>query len=174
MSLSPKMTTVIWSPYNAWKSIAMYDSNDAVVAILDPDTAEIVLQSWYVDTYDIKATVEDTLTLNVCNKSSKKDTFSVALPIDEIIKIEADGYTLADLPKNWWMWMYNGWKVLYKDGINVLMISPTGHLYSEFWLEWLYEYDKWTKTLIVTLYQRSDVAKKYPIKIRIKAEPLVQ
>jgi hypothetical protein len=76
------------------------------------------------------------------------------------------------LPEKWNMWMYNGWKVVYKDWINQLFISPTCHLYSEYWMEWTYNYDRWLQAIEMTLYLSSDTNKKNPIKVWMKAKPL--
>jgi hypothetical protein len=69
--------------------------------------------------------------------------------------------------------IYNGWKVVYKDGDNVLFISPTCDLYSEIWLEWTYDYDRELDAVLLTLYQLSDLSKSYPIKVWLKAEPFL-
>jgi hypothetical protein len=69
------------------------------------------------------------------------------------------------------MWMYNGWKVVYKDWMNVLFISPTCHLYSEVWLEWFYSYDREMEAVVLTLYQFENDAN--PIKVWFKVKPLL-
>jgi hypothetical protein len=75
------------------------------------------------------------------------------------------------LPENWNMWIFNWWKAIYKNGTVVLFISPEGHLYSELWMEWEYDYDRELQALIFTLYETSDLQKKNPLKIWVKAEP---
>ena len=170
--LAPKVTTVIMWPYKEWSDIVMRDATDEIVATMNPDTAEIVIEPG--SNYEVNATVEDSLVIHVCNKNSKKDTFDISLPIQEIIKIEAEWYTISDIPQMGWMWKFNGWQVIHKDGNNVMIIAPSGHLYSELWLQWSYAYDMWMKALMFTFYQNSDLDKKYPIKIWLRAEPLIE
>jgi hypothetical protein len=55
----------------------MYDKNDAVIALLNPDTSEIKIQSGYLNTYDVKVKVENSAVLYVYDKSSKTNKFSV-------------------------------------------------------------------------------------------------
>ena len=171
-TLEPRTTTVRMWPYKEWSDIVMRDANDEVVATINPDTAEIVIEPW--SNYEVNATVEDSLVIHVCNKNSKKDTFDISLPVEEIVKIEAEWYTVSDIPSNGWMWKFNGWKAIHKDGNNVMIIAPSGHLYSELWVQWSYAYDMWMKALMFTFYQNSDLDKKYPIKIWLRAEPLMK
>jgi hypothetical protein len=78
----------------------MYDKNGEVLALIDPDTAEIKIQPGYEDKYEIKAIVQDKPVLQVCNKKTKNSTFSIALPIDECQKIEADNYKIDYIDEN--------------------------------------------------------------------------
>jgi hypothetical protein len=72
------------------------------------------------------------------------------------------------------MWMFNWWKAVYKDWTNVLFASQTCHLYSELWLEWTYEYDRELDAVVLTLYQLSDLSKKYPIKVWFKVKSFLE
>jgi hypothetical protein len=79
----------------------MYDKNDAVIALLNPDTSEIKIQSGYLNTYDVKVKVENSAVLYVYDKSSKTNKFSVSIPTDSCVKIEAaDVFKVVDLPEN--------------------------------------------------------------------------
>ncbi len=169
--LKANQTIIVWSPYSMWNSIALYDSNDSVIALINPDTAEITLQSWYKDIYEIRVWVEDSAIIKFYNKNSKKYVFSLSFPIEQFIDIKADGYMVIDLPKNWNMWMYNGGKAVYKDGVVVLLISPTWHLYSDFSLEWTYKYDNGLKAIRLELYLPADTKHKSPIIVWVKVEP---
>jgi hypothetical protein len=86
------------------------------------------------------------------------------------LKIEAENYTVADLPKYWNMWMFNGWMVVHKDWNNILLASPTCHLYSEYGLEWTYSYDRESDAVVLTLYEPSDIEKSSPIRVRLKTK----
>jgi hypothetical protein len=78
-----------------------------------------------------------------------------------------------DLPKVWNMGMFNWWKAVYdKEWNAMLLVSPTCHLYSELWMEWIYGYDKAKDALSLMLYQSRDVQKKNPIKLLLKVNPL--
>ena len=91
------------------------------------------------------------------------------------MKIEADNYKVVDLPENGKMWMFNWWNVVYsKNGDNILFVSPSCHLYSEIWLEWTYSYDIWQESVVLTLYQMSDLSKSNPIKVWMKVKPFVE
>jgi hypothetical protein len=75
------------------------------------------------------------------------------------------------LPEKWKMGMFNWWKAIYKDWTNILFVSPSCYLYSELWLEGSYDYDRERDAVALTLYQLSDLSKKYPIKIWFKVKP---
>ena len=174
LPIQPKQTVVIWSPYSLGNEIALYNADGAVVALVNPDTAEIVLQSGYKDSYDLNVWVNDSAIVKVCNKQDKKSVFTLSLPAKELVDVKVSkAYTLVDLPEDWNMWMYNWGKAVNRDGNNVLLISPTGHLYSSFALEWTYRYDRELLAIELTLYLGSDLKdKKNPIKVRLKVQPL--
>ena len=152
----------------------MYDKTWNVIAFMNPDTAEIKLQSGYVNLFDINVVVADGSVLQLYDKVNSDLIFSISLPIKECVKIEADNYNIVNLPERWMMWMYNWWKVVYKDWMNVLFVSPTGHLYSELWLEWTYAYDREMNAILLTLYQYSDSYKNNPIKLWLKVVPMTE
>ena len=166
---------IIWTPYSAWNEIAMYDKNGEVMALMNPDTAEIKIQSGYKDDYEVNVVVQNSSVLQVCNKESGDTVFSISLPTEECSNIEALGYKIEDLDEKWKMGMFNWWKVIYsKNWDNVLFISPSCHLYSEMWLEWAYSYDLWQESVLLTLYQSSDFSKSNPIKIWMKVKPFIE
>jgi len=169
----PRETIVKWGPYTMWNDIAMYDKNDELMALINPKTAEIKIQSGYQDFMDVKVIVQNSAVLQLYNRKTNNIVFSIALPMEKLIKIEADGYTVKDLSNDGWMWMFNWWKAVYRDWENVLFISPTGHLYSELALEWTYDYDRELQTIVLTVYQLSDLQKKNPIKVRLRVQPFV-
>lgn len=164
-------TRVLWGSYMAWNDIAMYDKDNSVVALMDPDTAEIKIQSDYKDLFDVNVKVNDNTILELYNKDTKKVVFSMRVPVGEVIKIDAGNYWVSNLPDNWKMWIFNGWKAVYKNWENVLFISPEWHLFSELWMNWEYDYDRELQSLLFTLYETSDLQKKNPLKIWVKAEP---
>ena len=166
----PEMKIIIWSGYAFWNQIAMYDTDESVIALLNPDTSEITIQTGYVDSYEVNVKVINSAVLHVCNKSTKEAKFSVSIPTDSCLKIEAENYTVADLPKDWNMWMFNGWMVVHKDWNNILLASPTCHLYSEYGLEWTYSYDRESDAVVLTLYEPSDIEKSSPIRVRLKTK----
>jgi hypothetical protein len=87
------------------------------------------------------------------------------------VKIEAaDVFKVVDLPENWNMWMFNWWKVVHKDWTNILIASPTCHLYSEFGLEWTYSYDRESDAVVLELYDPSDLQKTHRIKVWLKTK----
>ncbi len=170
-SLKPLQDTVVWSPYSIGNGVAMYGKNWEVIALMDPDTAEIKIQSGYEDKYDIGVIIQNGLVLQLRDKKSKDSVFSISVPISNCLKIDASNYSIVDLPQTWKMGMFNWWKAVYKDWNNVLFISPTYHLYSEIWLEWTYVYDREQGSLQLTLYQPSDLLKANPIKLLVKVKP---
>jgi hypothetical protein len=97
--------------------------------------------------------------------------FSISVPVEKCLKIDAPNYNLVNLPETWKMGMFNWWKAVYKDWNNVLFMSPLSHLYSEIWLEWTYVYDREQDSLQLTLYQSSDLQKANPIKLWVKVKP---
>ena len=173
ISVKAGQTTVVWGPYTVWNDIAMYDKNNELMALMDSKTAEIKIQSGYQDSVNVKVVVQNSAVLQLYNNKAKSNNlvFSIAIPMEKLMKIEAEWYAIKDLPDNGAMWMFNGWKAVYKDWENVLFISPTGHLYSELWLEWTYDYDRELESIILTVYQLSDIQKKNPIKLRLKVQP---
>ena len=172
--LKPGDFMIVWDPYTAWNEIAMYDAGDEVIALMDPNTAEIKFQAWYIDSFDINVVVQNGTVLQIINKYGQKPIFSISLPMKECKILEAKWYNVVDLPEKWKMGMFNGWKAVYKDWTNVLFVSPTCHLYSELWLEWEYSYDREREAIILTLYQPSDLLKSNPIKLWFKVKPLVE
>ncbi len=164
---------VVWSPFSVGNDIAMYGKNWEPMALMNPGTAEIKLQTWYEDSFEIRVLVENNSVLQVVDKTTQKPTFSIIIPSLECVKFEADGYTIADLPEKWKMGEFNWWKVVYKDWENVLFVSKTCSLRSDYWLEWTYDYDRELDAVKLTLYQKNDISKKYPIKVRLKVEPFM-
>ena len=172
ISLGPKVINVAWN-YTAWNEIAMYDKNGEVMALMDPDTAEIKLQPGYEDTYNVKVKIADSPVLQVCNKEAQPK-FSIVLPTQECVKIEADNYDKSKLDEIWMMWRFNWWYLISKNWTNILYISPSCYLYSELWLEWEYSYDRELDAVLLTLYQSSDYLKKNPIKVWMKVKPFLE
>ena len=171
LAIWPLQKIIRWTWYSAGNDIAMYDKNDAVIALLNPDTSEIKIQSGYLNTYDVKVKVENSAVLYLYDKSSKINKFSVSIPTDSCVKIEAaDVFKVVDLPENWNMWMFNWWKVVHKDWTNILIASPTCHLYSEFGLEWTYSYDRESDAVVLELYDPSDLQKTHRIKVWLKTK----
>ncbi|MBO7505339.1 hypothetical protein J6T66_04320 [bacterium] len=79
----------------------MYDKDDSVIALLNPDTSEIKIQSNYKDKYDVKVKVENSAVLYVYDKESNVSKFTVSIPTEECINIEVgNGYEVTDLPEN--------------------------------------------------------------------------
>jgi hypothetical protein len=76
----------------------MYDKNGGVLAMMDPDTAEIKIQEDYKDSYELKALVQDSPVVQVCNKETKDSVFSISIPTERCVKIEANNYKIVDLP----------------------------------------------------------------------------
>jgi hypothetical protein len=73
------------------------------------------------------------------------------------------------------MWVFNWWRVVHKDWNSVLFVSPDCRLYSEYWLEWIYEFDAGNGFIILTLYQSHDTSShNSPIKIWLKVKPLTE
>ena len=168
-------TSVEWL-YSAGSEIAIYDKNDEVMALINPDTAEIKFQPWYEDKYGVRVDVQDSLVLQIFDKKSKNQNsiFSIYLPVEECSNIDVGNYRKEKLDEVWKMGMFNWWTVIFdKDWNNILFISPTCHLYSEWWLEWEYSYDMWNKHLNIILYQKTGLKKKNPIKLLLKVKPLV-
>ena len=161
----------MWS-YSAGNEIAIYDKNEKVMALMNPDTAEIKFMSWYDKKYDVRVVVEDTLVLQIYDKITWSSIFSIYLPVEDCSVIDVGNYKMSDLKKNWNMWMFNWWRVVYREWVNVLLISPTCHLYSEWWLKWTYRYDVWSESLSVVLYASSDINENNPIKLLLKVKPL--
>ena len=167
---------VTWTWYSYWNQIAMYDKDDALVALLNPDTSEIKLQSGYEDKFDINVKVENSAVLYLYDKDSKTNKFSVSIPTDSCVKIEGDNdnYKVVDLDKEWNMWMFNGWKIVYNsNGDNILIASSTCHLYSEYGLEWTYDYDIWLDAVKLTLFEPSDIKHVNPIRVWLKTKSFV-
>ena len=161
---------VTWTGYSFWNEIAMYDKDESVIALLNPDTSEIKLQSGYEDKFDINVKVVNSAVLYVSDKQTKENKFSVSIPTDSCVKIEAEWYNVENLPENWNMWMFNGWQVVHKDGNNILIASPTCHLYSEYGLEWIYTYDSERDAVLLELFEPSDVNRTSPIKVWLKTK----
>jgi hypothetical protein len=78
----------------------MYDKDESVIALLNPDTSEIKLQSGYEDKFDINVKVVNSAVLYVYDKQTKENKFSVSIPTDSCVKIEAEGYNVENLPED--------------------------------------------------------------------------
>jgi hypothetical protein len=66
---------------------------------MDPDTAEIKIQSGYEDKYDIGVIIQNGLVLQLRDKKSKDSVFSISVPISNCLKIDASNYSIVDLPQ---------------------------------------------------------------------------
>ena len=162
---------VIWTGYSFWNQIAMYNKDDSIIALLNPDTSEIKLQSGYEDKFDIIVRVENSAVLYVHDKQTNENKFSVSIPTDKCINIVVDEpYKLGQLPEDWAMWMFNWWQVVHRDWNNILIVSPTCHLYSEYGLEGIYNYDSERDAVLLELFESSDVNKTSPIKVWLKTK----
>lgn len=170
-SLKPWQDKIVWSPYSIGNEVAMYGKNWEVLALMNPDTAEIKIQSGYQNKYEVGVIVQNGLVLQLRDKISESSVFSISVPIDECLVKEAESYNIVTLPESWKMGMFNWWKSVTKDWNNVLFISPSCHLYSELWLEWTYVYDMGQNGMMLTLYQSSDLSKSNPIKLWVKVKP---
>ena len=165
-------THILWGSYSAWTDIAMYDKDNSVMALMDPNTAEIKIQPGYEGLISIRVKVQDNTILELYNNDTKKVVFSIRVPIKELVKIEGDSYSVSSLPESWNMWIFNWWKAVYRKGETpILYISPTWHLFSELWMEWEYSYDRELQAAMFTLYKSSELHKKNPVKVWVKAEP---
>ena len=174
IAIGPLDKVVVWTGYSYWNQIGMYDKDDSVIALLNPDTSEIKLQSGYEDKFEIKVKVENSAVVHVCDKQTQVNKFSVSLPTDSCVNIDvANVYKIWDLAKDWNMWMFNWWKVVSKDWNNVLIVSPTCHLYSEYWLEWTYSYDVWAEAVVLTLFESSDLERENPIRVWLKTKSFI-
>ena len=173
-SLAPWQTTIVWSPYSVGNEIAIYDKNWKVMALMNPDTAEIKLQTWYKNSYEVRAIVQNSSVLQIFDKVAQHSIFSISIPAEECLKIEANNYSVVNLPGNWKMGMFNWWKAVYKDWNNVLFASPSCHLYSEIGLEWTYDFDRELDAVVLTLYQSSDLSESDPIKVWVKVKPFIK
>lgn len=171
----PWKSIIEWDAYSIWNDIAIYDTKDNVIALINPSTAEIVIQDGFKDKYEVKVDVEDSTRFRVCDKSSGKSISKLSIPVKRLVDIDVNNYTVIDLPLEWRMWMFNGWKaVLDNDKSYILLISPKGQLYSEKWMEWLYSFDRERNAVLLTLYSKVDVNKKSPIKVWLEVEPLIE
>ena len=173
-SLSPWKIIIEGSPYSIGNEIAIYDKNGKVMALMNPNTAEIKLQTWYKDWFDVRAIVQNSSVLQIFNKNTQKSVFSISVPAENCLKIEANNYNIVNLPESWKMGMFNWWKAVYKGWDNILFASPTCHLYSEIWLEWTYDFDRELEAVVLTLYQPSDFSKSNPIKVWVKVQPFIK
>ena len=172
-SLWPKQDVVIWTPYSYDNEIAMYDKNGEVIALMNPVTAEIILQPEYKDNFDIRAIIQNGIVLQIFNKKTNKSVFSMNVPAQSCVKIDASNYNIVDLPETWKMGMFNWWKAIYKDWSNVMYASKNCHLYSDLSVEWTYGFDRELGAVMLTLYLSSDLSKSNPIKVWFKAKPLI-
>jgi len=78
----------------------MYDKDESVIALLNPDTSEIKFQSGYENKFEINVKVVNSAVLYVSDKKTKENKFSVSIPTDSCVKIEAEGYSVETLPEN--------------------------------------------------------------------------
>ena len=173
-SVWPKQSLIVWWPYTVGNEIAMYDKNWEVMALMNPDTAEINLQPNYKNDYEVVAEINDGVILRIYNKNTESSVFSISIPTEKCLKIEADTFNIMNLPLEWKMGVFNWWKSVYKDWTNMLFVSSSCYLYSELWLKWTYDYDRELDAVMLTLYQLSDLSKSSPIKLWFKVKPFVE
>jgi hypothetical protein len=78
----------------------MYNKDDSVIALLNPDTSEIKFQSGYEDNFDIIVKVENSAVLYVHDKQTNENKFSVSIPTDKCANIMVEEpYKLDQLPE---------------------------------------------------------------------------
>lgn len=170
-SLSPKKVFVT-GEFTAWNDIAFYDKNDELMALMNPDTAEIVVQTWYENMLEFNVKVEDSASIEIYNKETNSVVFSIVIPTQTLVKYEVSNiYKVDELAEGWNMWMYNGWKVVHRDGQNILYIAPNGHLYSDYSLEWTYSYDREQNAIKLVLHEFNK--ENNQIIVWLKVEPFV-
>jgi hypothetical protein len=66
---------------------------------MDPNTAEIKIQPEFEGKYRIDAVVQDGSVLKVIDKESDSSIFSISIPAERCSKVEADNYSISDLPQ---------------------------------------------------------------------------
>jgi hypothetical protein len=66
---------------------------------LDPDTAEIKIQTGYEDKYEVGVVVQNGLILQLRDKKSEESVFSISVPIEDCSIKEAENYNVVALPK---------------------------------------------------------------------------
>lgn len=167
-ALQPKLNLIEWE-FTMWKWIVLNDKDGKVMATLDSDTGELKIDDAYSDSVNLEIRVDKSASLWLYNDDAL--VFDIVLPIQSVLKIEAENYSKVDIPENWKMGMYNWWIWIAQDGNIILYISKSGNLYSEIWLVWQYEYDRELQANKLTLYQWTDIEKINPIIVWLKVEP---
>jgi hypothetical protein len=66
---------------------------------MNPNTAEIKIQTGYENKYDIGVIVQNGLVLQLRDKKSEDSVFSISVPVEKCLKIDAPNYNLVNLPE---------------------------------------------------------------------------
>jgi hypothetical protein len=66
---------------------------------LNPDTAEIKIQTGYEDKYEVGVVVQNGLILQLRDKKSEESVFSISVPIEDCSIKGAENYNVVALPK---------------------------------------------------------------------------
>ena len=67
---------------------------------MNPDTAEIKIQSGYQNKYEVGVIVKNGLVLQLRDKISENSVFSISVPIDECLIKEAESYNIVTVPES--------------------------------------------------------------------------
>lgn len=159
--------SITWSPYSIWRNIGLYNKSGDQIWEIWYKSWNIMLNEDDLVNYDIVAEVNSVAVTKVLDK--KWNTiFSISFPTELLIDVEASSFNIISLDENWNMWSFNWWKLISNLWESILFITPQWQMYSESWLVWSYSYDLVKDAILYTLFQKSDLDKKNPIKVWVR------
>jgi hypothetical protein len=93
--------------------------------------------------------------------------FNITLPTEKLISVTAPNYTVSTI-NDTNLWTLNGGKAVHKNGENIVLVSPTGQIYSDKNLMGSYKYNSTEKTVSYLFKESSTSTNTIEIIVKIK------
>jgi len=94
--------------------------------------------------------------------------FNITLPTKTLINIIAPDYGIANI-NNENFWIFNGGKVVYKNGENILFVSPKGQMYTTKSLIGEYKYNSGNQSISYIIKESSISSSTIEVQVQIEA-----
>lgn len=167
--LKSKQNIIQGKYYSISKNIGIFSKSDELIAEIDPETGEIQIQKEFENKIQIKISFSNnTPVIQLYDKQSNTLVFNITLPTKSLINVIAPEYSITEInDENFWI--FNGGKVIHKNGENILFISPKGQIYTTKNLLGEYKYNSENKSVSYNIKESNLSSNKIEIQVQIDA-----